>query len=59
MKKLLFVGLLGLILSLSIVKPCMAEDEFIEVTTSLENVSHSSVAFGDYDNDGDLSFYKI
>ena len=54
MKKLLFLGLLGLIFSLSIANPGMAEDEFTEVSVNLEGISHSSAAFGDYDNDGDL-----
>ena len=54
MKKLLFIGLLGLVLSLSIVKPCMATGEFTEVSVDLEDIAHSSVVFGDYDNDGDL-----
>ncbi len=54
MKKLLFVGLLGLVLSLSIVNPGMATGEFTEVSVNVKSVSHSSVVFGDYDNDGDL-----
>ena len=54
MKKLLFLGLLGLIFSLSIANPGMAEDEFTEISTNLPGVYYSSVAWGDYDNDGDL-----
>ena len=52
MKKLLFIGLLGLIFSLSFTKPCLAADEFTEVTTNLQDLTDGSVAWGDHDNDG-------
>ena len=58
MKKLLFIGLLGLILSLSIVKPCMATGEFTALDADFVEM-RGDIAWGDYNNDGFLDFIEV